>query len=290
MRPAPLAILLILGLGVPVFGGELRLGDVFTTSTLASRPRRVTDLTPESAKLFATALQADADAENWAAVMEGTELLSAYLAPNSTEFGDVLLLRGKAFQARGEREKLLATARLYIDTFPKGPHRGWFVVRLAQQALRLQRLPEAVAAWRLALAEGVALTEPEALDAAAALSAVGDGVRARAALDLAFAPGAVPRSARDRFMLLMLESLLLEDDTNRDPQPFIDAVVSGSSPAVDLRLGLWLETRQRQVEAKGYYRRAGEFSQKLTEQERTVLSQRLANSGQPNWPPREATP
>ena len=164
------------------------------------------------------------------------------------------------------------------------------MVRLAQQALRLQRLPEAVSAWRLALTEGVALTEPEALDAAAALSAFSDGARARAALDVAFPKGVVPRSARDRYLLLMLESLLLEDDTTRDPQPFIDAVVSGSSPAVDLRLGLWLETRGRQVEAKGYYRRAGEFSQRLTAQERTVLSQRLANSGQRNWPPREEAP
>lgn len=234
----------------------------------------------------------DLAAGDFQRVIEITDLLAAFLAKRSPEYGDTLLLRARAFEALNEQDKLLEVSRLYMSDFPTGPHRQWFLIRLADEARRVGRVRDAAVIWREVIRQPDTRIEPaEALRAAEDLVASAMGAQARLALGRV-SEDRTPWLAhqRQRRDFLLLESLLVEDDPAVSP-PSPASAEPERQPALRLRLGLLHELRGDDDRAREEYSAlAGELSQYLSPAEKSLLELRQKRMRFSPWPPPTPVP
>lgn len=249
---------------------QVRLDDVFSGNTPAAAPvpgstvtTRDLDQNPAAAEQLLTSMEADLAAGAAPAALRKADLLAAWLSKEAPSYERLLWLRARACEGIGEAAQLRELARLYLQKYPKGQYRLWFLVRAAEQLEGDGNLRDAATMWRRVVDEKLAPEPADAVRGAALLLRLADGAGCRALLKASNAP------ANDQRAWLELESLLVQDDATIA----VPSLPAGAGAGVALRHGLLLELRGQRDAAQASYRlaKAGE----LGAQERNLLEQRV---------------
>ncbi len=260
-----------------IFGAPGKDGSAVTLSDLQSNPAR--------AKQLLESARQSVESGKFADVLSTTELLTAWLPPDSEDYATCLWYRAHAYEGLKEWDKLVAVSDLYLKSFPQAKQRGWFLIRVADEAQRQGKSKDAVTLWKMALAEKTPLAPAESLRAAELLNAGGEGISARAALKAATAEPA--REDELRRASLLTESLLLADD----PQTEIPAAVTVTdkrTASYTFRRALLMEIRGQKEQAAQEYLFLNGRRQLLDPPERLLLADRLAMQATDFWPPRKS--
>ena len=268
----------------------LRLDDVFAPEQPAAPEPKVSDLKQNPARaheLLAIAGQ-KLNAKQYDDVLTSTELLTAVLAQDSTEYGTALWLRARAYEGLGASDKVLAVADVYIRSFPKGENRGWFLLRVARAAQAVNKKNDARMMWRMVESEKYPLSPLEALEGAELLTETGDGATARALLEVNVrdANQFTPKD-RNRYNALLTESLLVSDDVKvKLPEGTGTAnIASRDAASAALRRAMLMEIRGEKKQAQEEYLFLQQKASLLSLPEQQLLEDRIAMTSQEPWPP-----
>ncbi|MCC6548383.1 hypothetical protein IT570_14590 [Candidatus Sumerlaeota bacterium] len=270
----------------------LRLDDLFSPDQPAAAEPKVSDLkqNPARAQELLDQGERKLNSGQFQDVLASTELLTAVLAQDSPEYGTALWQRARAYEGLQAKDKVLAVADLYLRNFPKGPNRGWFLLRIAREAQAQKKHNDAQVLWRLIATEKYPLSPQEALDGAELLTLTGDGATARVLLADNLTATTVSQLApkdRERHDALMVESLLVLDDAKTAIPTGAETgeVNSGKSASAALRRALLLEIRGEKKKAQEEYAFLQQKSGLLTESERQLLEDRISTLSANAWPP-----
>jgi len=248
--------------------GDLRLSDIFTTTTVtAAKP------TPSPTAEPATLLKEDIGSleralanGDTARVLAGTEYLLLVVAKADPIWADALHLRARAFDKAGDAEQVRLLGVEYLRLAPEGEHARWFLSRAARQSASRKEWSRAADAWREAIAApGGQLTTDDALAAAAAFGHAGRAEDVRAVL-LPLDWNRLTQDDRTATEVWLLDSLLVLDDENF-PLPFPPSQAAGAV----LRRALLADLRGDNHAARSGYDEARRRAAELTPAERAAL-------------------
>lgn len=274
---------------------SLRLDDVFSTATEtlqhSSSPASLSefDADPGKARVLLASIEPLLAKGEYQTCLEHTELLAAWLPRDSEDYANCLWYRARAYEGLKEREKAFTVAQLYLRSFPKGVHRGWFMVLAGDESMRRGNHPDAARIWQTILKEEIVVSPADALGGARALNRAGD---ARATRQLLARAGIAEQWAEAQHLqrdFLIIESLLIEDDSTVAIPPQ-RVVATRDEAGYALRRALLLELREMHREAKEEFAFLSQKIDLLSPVDRNML-QRMANRDPESiWPPRAATP
>lgn len=275
--------LFLLLAAVPVLPAQmLRLDDVFTSATEVRRVQSLGELTPERVRqVLASLEEVHAEGEHQA-VLDTTELLTAWLPRESTEYAKALWHRGRAYEALKDAERLRNVAVLYIQGYPAGEDRAWFLVRLARELRSADRRNDAAVLWRQILDGALVISPGESLEGAELLLSATEPAAARALMAAAFGTGPAAQELSLRREELLLETLLLADDS-AVPVPAERNLSGNTAAAFNLRRALLLEIRGEEAAARDSYERLNGAPRLLSNEERAILAERRAALAQSLW-------
>lgn len=260
----------------------LRLDDVFTSATEVRRVQSLGDLNPERVKqVLASLEEVHAEGEHQA-VLETTELLTAWLPRESTEYAKALWHRGRAYESLEDSEGLRNVAVLYIQGYPSGEDRAWFLVRLARELRSAGRTQDAAVLWKQILDGGLTISPAESLEGAELLLSATEPAAARALMAAAFGTGPAAQELTLRREELLLETLLLTDDI-AVAIPAERHLSGGTAAAFNLRRALLMEIRGEYDVARESYERLTGAPHLLSNEERAILAERRAALAQSLW-------
>lgn len=251
---------------------ELRLADIFTSSTLTTAKPDVTPK-PTPAPAPETLLKEDIGsleralaAGDTARVLAGTEYLLQVVAKADPIWANALFLRAKAFEKNGDAEQVRLLGTEYLRMNPQGEHARWFLAQMARQAAARKEWSRAADAWKHAMeAPSGDLAPEDALAAAATFGQAGRAKDVRAVL-LPLDWGRLTSEDRTATELWLLDSLLVEDDENF-PLPYPPSQAAGAV----LRRALLADLRGDDRAAKSGYDEARRRAAELNPAERAAI-------------------
>jgi hypothetical protein len=274
-----LSFLLLGGLVNGSGAQELSIDDLFAVPSAepANNQPLVTfeQLEPSAIPALWPRLEDELKRGSSAVVLATTEVLLAWLPPDTPEYGEALFFRAKGFAATDDLDRVDRIATVYLRSFPRGPRVGWFLIQVARGWSRDGRSTEAANAWAAILDEKLALEPREALEAATVMDQAFRPVDVRRALAKA---GDLASSAEGQ--RLLLRSLILQDDPSfQAPAPQM-----GADAGLILLHAALAEVRGQRQEAVNLYRTVATESSSATAPQKEFARRRIEDRWRP-WPP-----
>jgi hypothetical protein len=257
---------------------QLRLQDVFATDASSTPSVTLTELDKDPARVEALVAEVERNLEHeqHEAALQQTEVLLAWLRKGEPRYEHVLWLRGRAFADAGDDQRLAELSRQYLAQYPDGSHRLWFLMQVAMELSRRDQVNDAAAVWSLVVRQNLVPEPEEALVGADVLNRAGRPEVARGLLTMSFGRLAseAAHTLRQRHNLLLLESLLIKDDSAFAIPDAVE-VTGRQSAAYNLRRALLMELRGANEQARETYQMLDKQKHLLARAESELLERRL---------------
>lgn len=260
----------------------LRLDELFSTGTVTTELpassvtlEQLRSRTPESEITRLTALMEAGEADR---VLADSEVVLAWLEPQTPPYGEVLWLRARALEVNKDMERVSRIANSYIQEYSSGPRLAWFLVRVARFFDQAKDLPNARNAWAAIPTIKQPLPITDLLEGATIAIRSGDPTLCRDILGMATAEVRLQR--KDEVGVHLLNAALLD---GKQEWLGLELPPSQATGAL-IAQALMAESAGQLDQAKELYRQVAARSDLSAPW--TSLVERRGNARREHWPPR----